>query len=209
MKSGLTVLADHSQDIIDALNSLVQKDVLVGIPSDKASRDDGAEINNAVLGYIQSYGGTIRIPEHVVTLNRKINSDGSFAKNGQFVQAKAANFSTDHTVPSYTVTLPPRPFLDIGIANARAQITEKMRQAAVAAFDGNEAAANRYLESAGVIASNAAKAVIQSGNQLKSLAESTKAARRARGHYGEKPLYETGSLLRSITYVVRDKNASS
>lgn len=209
MKSGLTVLADHSQDIIDALNNLVRKDVLVGIPSDKAARDDGAEINNAVLGYIQSYGGTIRIPEHVVTLNRQINADGTFANNGRFVQAKAANFSTDHVVASYTVTLPPRPFLDIGIANARAQITEKMRQAAAAAFDGNEAAANRYLESAGVIASNAAKAVIQGGSELTPLAPSTLAARRARGRNGIKPLYDKGILLRSITYVVRNKNASS
>ena len=209
MKSGLTIRKDNAQSVLDALKTIGNKDVLVGIPSDRASRGDGESINNAELGYLHSYGGTIEIPEHSITVNRKVNPDGTFANNGQFVKAKKSNFSTIHTVKAHAVTLPPRPFLDLGIDEKRNEIVSQFKQAASAILSGDALAADISLNRAGIIAADGAKGIIQAGDKLTPLAESTKRNRRARGRVGEKPLYDTGELLRSITYIVRDKNASS
>jgi hypothetical protein len=45
-------------------------DVLVGIPEDKAGREDGSPINNAELGYLHSTGATVEIDGTTVTLPR-------------------------------------------------------------------------------------------------------------------------------------------
>lgn len=207
MKSGLFVRTDNTQSILDALKSLGNKDVLVGIPSDRAERTDGMEINNAELGYLHSFGGNIRIPEHMTTIYRQMADDGSFKRNGQFVQKAKSNFATTHKVAAYSVQLPPRPFLTMGIAQSRDKVVALMKLAATAALEGNASSADVYLNRAGTEAMNSAKQVITSGDQLSPLAESTLRARRSRGRSGTKPLYDTGQLLRSITYVVRNKNA--
>lgn len=172
MKSGLTVKIDKSDAILKALTEIGNRDVLVGIPSDRATRDDGMEINNAELGYIHSYGATIRIR-------------------------------------SYTVTLPPRPFLDLGIQAVRDETLALLKRAATAVFDGKSSTAEQYLNQAGTLAANSAKNVITSGDQLAPLEPSTIRSRASRGRTGIKPLYDKGILLRSITYIVRDKNAVS
>ncbi|MCC3717973.1 hypothetical protein LLP99_17005 [Rouxiella badensis] len=207
MKSGLTIRVDNLRDVLDALKQLGNKDVLVGIPSDRAERQDGMEINNAELGYLHSFGGTIRIPEHMTTVYRQISDDGSFKRNGQFVQKAKSNFATSHKVAAYSVQLPPRPFLHMGMAQSRDEVAELMKQAAVAALSGNADQAEVMLNRAGVVASQAAKQVITAGDQLTPLSERTLESRRSRGRNGTKPLYDTGQLLRSITYVVRSKNA--
>lgn len=203
MKSGLTVRADNAEAVLSALRSLSKMDVLVGIPSDNSGREDGGSLNNAELGYIQSYGGTIQIPERTTTVNRKILADGSFASNGRFVKASKSNFSTIHAVKAYTVTIPPRPFLDIGIEEAKSDIVGHLKNAGQAALSGQLSSAVASLERAGIVASNSAKNVIQSGDKLSPLAESTLRSRRSRSRVGEKPLYVTGALLRSVTYIVR------
>lgn len=55
MKSGLVIRADTAQSILDALKTLANKDVLVGIPESKDERDDG-DIGNAAIGYINENG---------------------------------------------------------------------------------------------------------------------------------------------------------
>jgi hypothetical protein len=50
MKSGLTIREDNYASVLDALKQLSGTDVLVGIPADKAAREDGA-LSNAELGY--------------------------------------------------------------------------------------------------------------------------------------------------------------
>lgn len=168
MKSGLTINTDNAAAILDALKELSGRDVLVGIPADKAPREDGAPLNNAELGYLQSTGATIEIDGH-------------------------------------TVTLPPRPFLDMGIEDSRTVTTEHLKAAAEFALEGKPDRANTELERAGMVASNAAKAVISAGDRLHPLSEATKKKRREQGIPGDKPLYVHGYLLRSITYVVRSK----
>lgn len=168
MKSGLTVREDNYADVLDALKQLSGTDVLVGIPADKAQRDDGGPLNNAEIGYLQSTGATVEI-------------DGE------------------------TVTLPPRPFLDMGIEDSRDKTTARLKLAAQAALDGNASLAEQHLEAAGQIARDAAKAVIGDGDRLTPLSEKTLKRRRAVGIPGDKPLYAHGFLLRAINYVVRKK----
>ncbi|WP_316502947.1 hypothetical protein [Klebsiella grimontii] len=168
MKSGLTVREDNYAGVLDALKQLSGTDVLVGIPADKAQRDDGGPLNNAEIGYLQSTGATVEI-------------DGE------------------------TVTLPPRPFLDMGIEDSKPRTTAHLKAAAVAALEGKPDIAMLELESAGQIARDAAKAVIGDGDRLTPLSEKTLQRRRAQGLPGDKPLYAHGFLLRAINYVVRKK----
>ncbi|BBQ66610.1 hypothetical protein ABEL12_25545 [Klebsiella pneumoniae] len=204
MKSGLTIREDNYSVVLDALKQLSGTDVLVGIPADKAEREDGAPYNNAELGYLHSTGATITIPEHTTTIYRQVDAHGDLKRNGRFVKASKSNFSTTHTVPAQVVTIPPRPFLDIGIEDSRDKTTAKLKLAAQAALDGNAVLAEKHLESAGQVARDAAKAVIGDGDRLTPLSEKTKARRRSNGQ-DVKPLYDHGFLLRAINYVVRKK----
>jgi hypothetical protein len=70
MKSGLTVRADNAVAVLESLRQLSGMDVLVGIPEDKAGREDGSPINNAELGYLHSTGATVEIDGTTVTLPR-------------------------------------------------------------------------------------------------------------------------------------------
>ncbi|EPH3099963.1 hypothetical protein RG265_001145 [Providencia stuartii] len=166
--SGVKITRDNADAILTTIKKLSNMDVLVGIPANKAQRDDGEYLNNAELGYLQSTGATISI-------------------GGE------------------TVTLPPRPFLDMGIEDTRDITSSHLVAAADYAISGNLEAAQRELERAGMVASNAAKKVISDGDRLEPLSEATLQKRRAKGMDGEKPLYDTSSLLKSITYVVRNK----
>lgn len=104
-----------------------------------------------------------------------------------------------------TVTLPPRPFLEMGIEDSRDKTTERLKLAAQAALEGKADLAELHLEAAGQIAQMAAKAVIGAGDRLAPLSEKTLERRRAEGLPGDKPLYAHGHLLDSIQYVVRKK----
>ena len=166
--SGVKIRADNAASVLAGLDRLSKMDVLVGIPESNAVREDGEELNNAEIGYLQSTGATVRL-------------------GGK------------------EVTLPPRPFLDIGIEDTQAITSEHLKAAAGLALDGQFQAAERELEKAGMVASNGAKRVISDGDRLIPISDMTKANRRAQGLPGDKPLYAHGYLLRSITYVVRGK----
>lgn len=68
MKSGLAIRADNAESVLESLRQLSGMDVLVGIPEDKAGREDGSPINNAELGYLHSTGATVEIDGTTVTL---------------------------------------------------------------------------------------------------------------------------------------------
>lgn len=166
--SGVKIRADNAASVLAGLDRLSKMDVLVGIPESNAVREDGEELNNAEIGYLQSTGATVRL-------------------GGR------------------EVTLPPRPFLDIGVEDSAKVTAEHLKTAAGLALDGNFTGAERELTSAGQLASDAAKRVITDGDRLIPISDMTKANRRAQGLPGDKPLYAHGYLLRSITYVVRGK----
>lgn len=100
--------------------------------------------------------------------------------------------------------LPARPHLIPGVASIQDAAATRLGLAASAAIDGDTAAAERHMSSAGMLGQNAVRRRITTG-PFAPLAESTLAARRRRGRTGTKPLLDTGQYRNSITYVVRRK----
>ncbi|EMA1800166.1 hypothetical protein SD377_000769 [Cronobacter turicensis] len=164
MKSGLTIRADSAKSILDALKTLANKDVLVGIPESKDERDDG-DIGNAAIGYI--------------------NENGSPAQN-----------------------IPPRPHLKPGVKSVEQDFMPHLKAAAQKALEGNEEGAVTSLDRAGTVAANGVKRYITITG-FTPLADATIANRLRRGRTGNKPLIDTGEYRRSITHVVRDKDADT
>jgi hypothetical protein len=194
-KSGTRIVRDDVARVASAIKKLTGLDVLVGVPSDKADRDDGEPINNAQLAYIHTFGSTIQVGEREATVGRR---------GGRFATAKKATSQTTHTVPAHEVVIPPRPFLEPGVRNAMPKVVPRFKRAAEAALRGDIGAARSQLDAAGLIAQNEVRAVINAG-VAPPLAESTIRARRARGRTGTVPLIDKGELRNSITYVVRKK----
>ncbi len=164
MKSGLTIRTDAAQGILDALKTLANKDVLVGIPESKDERDDG-DIGNAAIGYI--------------------NENGSPAQN-----------------------IPPRPHLKPGVKSVEPDFLPHLKVAAQKALEGNAEGAVASLDRAGTVAANGVKRYITITG-FTPLADATIANRLHRGRTGNKPLIDTGEYRRSITHVVRDKDADT
>ncbi len=164
MKSGLTIRTDAAQGILDALKTLANKDVLVGIPESKDERDDG-DIGNAAIGYI--------------------NENGSPAQN-----------------------IPPRPHLKPGVKSVEPDFLPHLKVAAQKALEGNAEGAVASLDRAGTVAANGVKRYITITG-FTPLADATIANRLRRGRTGNKPLIDTGEYRRSITHVVRDKDADT
>lgn len=155
----IKTVVDHVPEILDAMATLAQNDVLVGVPEEKTERKNDSEISNAALAYIQDKG-------------------------------------------SPTQNIPPRPFLEPGIQDAKEPIAEGMRKAAEAALDGNKGAVVANLNRVGLVASTAVKLKINNGPFVP-LKPATLAARRRHGFAGTKPLIVSGALRNSITYVLR------
>lgn len=164
MKSGLSVRSDHAQSILDALKTLANKDVLVGIPESKDERDDG-DIGNAAIGYI--------------------NENGSPAQN-----------------------IPPRPHLKPGVRSVEQDFMPHLKSAARKALEGDAEGAVTSLDRAGTVAANGVKRYITITG-FTPMADATIANRLRRGRTGNKPLIDTGEYRRSITHIVRDKDADS
>lgn len=97
-----------------------------------------------------------------------------------------------------------RPFLIPGVNEGMPRIIQRLKAGGQQALSGNQQAAQNSLVAAGIIGADAVRAKIVHG-PFKPLAESTLAARRARGFKGTKPLIVTGKMRDSITSVIRDK----
>lgn len=56
----VSVLFDHSAAILKAIQTMAQKDVLVGIPEAENTRKDDPDIGNATIGFINENGSPAR-----------------------------------------------------------------------------------------------------------------------------------------------------
>jgi hypothetical protein len=139
MKSGLTVTTDNADSVLASLAKLSGMDVLVGIPEGNAAREDGA-VKQRGNGLSAITGSNNSDPEHTTTIYRQVDANGDLKNDGRFVKASKSNLATTHTVPAQTVTLPPRPFLDLGIEDSETR-QQQLKQAAQEALSGNAAAA--------------------------------------------------------------------
>lgn len=57
---GVQLLIDKRADVVKAIRELSKKQILVGIPQEKATRKGGGKVSNAVIGYISEFGS----PKH-------------------------------------------------------------------------------------------------------------------------------------------------
>ena len=93
VKSGLHVLRDNAEKVLEGLNLLADLRVMVGIPSDETQRDDG-KITNAALLYIHDNGAPeVGIPARPTTgpgvrdakteIERRLRLAGTAALDGK------------------------------------------------------------------------------------------------------------------------------
>jgi hypothetical protein len=102
--------------------------------------------------------------------------------------------------------LPARPFLMPGVESITPKAAELLRKAGKAALFGDSGAVETALNQIGLIGQSAVQQRITDGPFVP-LSERTLTARKARGRTGTKPLIDTGSLRRSVTYIVRRKGS--
>ena len=104
-------------------------------------------------------------------------------------------------VPSHNI--PPRPVLGPAMAQpkVRKAFNSAMRKAAFAAIvKGDKDAAEREMEKAGMLGRDACKKYIADGTKLAPNAPSTIAKKGS-----SNPLIDTGAMMNSITYAVKEK----
>ncbi len=100
--------------------------------------------------------------------------------------------------------IPPRPVMEIGIRNAQEEIASEFKRAAVQALSGGAGAVSAAYSRVGIIASTSVKKAINDQEGFPGPAESTLAAREAKGFKGTKSLIVTGQMRNAITYVVKE-----
>jgi len=104
--------------------------------------------------------------------------------------------------------IPPRPHLKPGVKSVEQDFMPHLKAAAQKALEGNAEGAVTSLDRAGTVAANGVKRYITITG-FTPLADATIANRLRRGRTGNKPLIDTGEYRRSITHVVRDKDADT
>ena len=120
-----------------------------------------------------------------------------------------------HTNGSPVSKIPPRPFLEPAIEEAKEDIAERMMEAARDAFAGDLAAAAEQMDMAGFIGENAAKGYLGSGHHAANAPITVHGGWMrnrvsgkpvcVRGKGSSTPLLDTGSLRNSITHIVETK----
>lgn len=104
--------------------------------------------------------------------------------------------------------IPARPHLKPGVRSVEQEYLPHLKAAAQKALEGNVEGAVTSLDRAGTVSANGVKRYITISG-FTPLADATIANRLRRGRTGNKPLIDTGEYRRSITHVVRDKDADT
>lgn len=175
MSATVSKVVDNVDKVKAAVTRLSKVQTLVGIPAEKGPRQDPKQPSNALLGYVHENG----VPEH---------------------------------------NLPARPFLKPGVTNAQRYTVNGLHNAAKLALEGKESAMMKQLNAVGMNAAQSVQRKLQDGpfaplsprtiaarmRKLKGTTQLT-AADRALGSVDIRPLIDTQQLLRSVTWVVRER----
>lgn len=156
-----------------------------------ATYPDGTSV--PMVAAVQEFGGSMSIPERTQDLHFKQNERTSEVGN-RFVKAGKANFAQTVTIPAHTVTIPARPFF-------RNMLDEKASEWGVQAgkaLKGADFNATVALGRMGELIQGQLQGSIRDFTNP-ALAPSTV---RAKGF--PKPLIDTGVMLRSVAYEVKD-----
>ncbi len=187
--------------LVKALETLADMEVLVGIPAENAGREPQpgevrTPLNNAELGYIHEFGGTIQHPggtEYVIDEGGKAR----FVKSG-------TTDGTRKTGP-HAIDIPPRPWLRPGVEEAKDKIAKALLRGAKAVVAGNPDGARDGLDGAGLVAQASVMNKLTNG-PFTPLASSTLAKRRARGITRTNPLNDSGAMRNSVKYAIVKKD---
>jgi len=215
--------ADSLAALRQKLAELAKKEVLVGIPEDKAQRENSDPINNAELLYIHTHG----VRRAAMRKEMQKNIDGGL----KYSEAHSL-YLREHGSPLWQV--PPRPVLEPAIESKKEEIAQHLAAASKAALDGNPRGAKAALNDAGLLGAETAQGWFenpQNGwppnapktDEKKLLKTRGKLGDDLRRHYADTgtlsdvtglegmtiPLVDTGQLRKAITYVIRDKDEGS
>ncbi|MBD2785383.1 hypothetical protein ID858_07785 [Xenorhabdus sp. DI] len=177
------------------IKALGKKKVVVGVPASEDKEQDGVSI--ITIAAAHEFGAEIKVPAKTVTVYRKVEADGSFARNGKFVKAAQSNFSTTHTVPAHTIRIPERSFLRSTFNENKDSYVEALAKGIQSELlnDGNPIQA---FDKLGEKMTGDVKAKIMSGIDP-ALSQETIHRKKS-----SKALIDTGELIQSITYQVRE-----
>ncbi|AWK42600.1 hypothetical protein LGZ99_21770 [Photorhabdus temperata] len=177
------------------IRALSKKKVVVGVPASKNSDQDGTSI--VTIAVAHEFGAEIKVPARAVTVYRKMNKDGSFAGKGKFVKATKSNFASTHTVPAHTINIPERSFLRSTFNENKDKYANKLVKGIKSELK-NDGDPQQALEKLGEMVARDVKRKIQAGIDPP-LSQATIKRKKS-----SKPLIDTGQLVQSITYEVRD-----
>ena len=120
-----------------------------------------------------------------------------------------------HTNGSPRLRIPPRPFLEPAIEQAKDQIEGRMKASAQAAIEGDTGAARDELDKAGLYGENAVKEYFTGGHFAPNAGITVEGGWmrnrisgkpfKVKGKGSSTPLIDTGSLRSSITHVIEGK----
>ncbi|KVH51180.1 hypothetical protein [Burkholderia diffusa] len=156
-----------------------------------ATEADGMPV--PFVAWINEFGGTFPVPAHETTIHRAIDMlTGEFQRGGRFVRREQANFATTHTVPEYTVTIPPRPYFRTMIANEHGHWGDDLGKILVA----NDYDVPRSLDQLG---ESIVGALVQSIRDFKTPANAPSTI--AKKGFDD-PLIDSGTMVNSVTHRV-------
>ncbi len=177
------VKVDNLQQMLRAVDKLTKKKLYVGVPNTTATRtpdpDDepGEPINNAQIAYIQNFGSPAR-------------------------------------------NIPARPFMTLGVKDAQEVIVQRMKKLGQIALDGDVDGVEKGLAALGLTVAYAVQNRLREGPWIPLSPKTVMARMRRRQAVAKKlakgkagwlflkymtPLIDTSKLIKSITYVIRDK----
>lgn len=160
-----------------------RKVATVGIHEDAGAVPDGA-MSMATLGAIQHFGADI---QHPGGTKYAIQSDGraKFVKNG-----RKARY--DGVTGPHVIKIPPRPWLDVGVASATAEYLSIIKEGIEAGLNEDQ-----ILEQIGVSAEGAVK------QYIRDLKDPPNAPSTIKKKGSDNPLIDTGAMMQSVTYKIQ------
>jgi hypothetical protein len=179
--------------------------VRVGFLED-ATYPDGTPV--ALIAATNEYGGTVTVPEHDVTIHRKIDKNGNFSAGSideegnrvgasQFVKASRSNYDTTHHVDEYTVTIPSRPFFRDMIQKRKSEWPEQLGKIIKAADYDEEIALGRLGKLVSEELQESIREFSSPGNAKSTIAKKGK----------DNPLIDSGHMLNSVDFEVKDESS--
>jgi len=162
---------------------------------ENATYPDGTPV--ALVAATNEYGGTVTVPAHDVTVNRKVKKDGEFANDGRFVKEADSNFQTTHHVDEYTVAIPARPYFRNMIQNHKGEWGPALGKIVKAADYDSAVALGRLGE----------MVRDQLRDSIREFSDPPNAKSTVRKKGFDKPLVDSSHMLNTADYEVNDKTS--